>query len=81
MNFSENGASDRSNPGLRREVNMVKQELENALNAFIRLNQRGTDNWNYQRNAGHVIEEWTTWLADREKPVKTFDQLEVSHVH
>jgi integrase len=54
--------------------------IENTLEAFVRSKQKGTDSGNYQRNARRVIEEWSSWLADCEEPVTTFDQLEVSHM-
>ena len=71
MKISENGASDRSNPGLGRQ----SERIEDALNGFVRSKQKGTDSGNYQRNVRRVIEEWITWLADRDEPVETFDQL------
>jgi hypothetical protein len=54
--------------------------IENALEAFVRSKQKGTDSGNYQRNARRVIEEWITWIADRDEPVETFNQLGVSHM-
>ena len=59
---------------------MASRKIEAALDAFARSKQKGTDSGNYQRNARRVIREWITWLADREDPVETFDQLEVSHM-
>jgi len=59
---------------------MASEQIEDALEAFVRSKQKGTDNGNYQRNARHAIEEWIDWLAGREKPIGTFDQLEVSHM-
>ena len=59
---------------------MTSTVIENTLEAFVRSKQKGTDSGNYQRNARRVIEEWSSWLADCEEPVTTFDQLEVSHM-
>ena len=59
---------------------MASEKIEDALEAFIRSKQKGTDSGNYQRNARSVINEWITWLADREEPIESFDQLQVSHM-
>ena len=59
---------------------MAITTIEDALDAFVRSKQKGTDSGNYQRNARSAIEEWITWLADREEPIETFDQLQVSHM-
>ena len=59
---------------------MASKEIEDALNAFVRSKQKGTDSGNYQRNARRVIEEWINWLAGRRQPIETFDQLQVSHM-
>ena len=59
---------------------MESERIEDALKAFVRSKQKGTDSGNYQRNARRVVEEWIGWLADREEPVKSFDQLQVSHM-
>ena len=59
---------------------MVSERIADALNAFVRSRQKGTDSGNYQRNARRVIEEWVGWLADRKESVETFDQLQVSHM-
>jgi integrase len=56
------------------------ERIAEALESFVRSKQKGTDSGNYQRNARRVIEEWIAWLADREEPVETFAQLEVSHM-
>ena len=40
----------------------------------------GSDSGNYQRNARCVIEEWISWLSNREESVRNFDQLEVAHM-
>ena len=61
-------------------MKVSNERIEDALNAFVRSKQKGTDSGNYQRNARRAIEEWIDWLAGREKPIKTFDQLEVSHM-
>ena len=58
----------------------MSEQIEDALEAFVRSKQKGTDNGNYQRNARRVITEWIGWLADHEEPVETFDQLQVSHM-
>jgi hypothetical protein len=55
----------------------VSTQIEDA---FVRSKQKGTDSGNYQRNARRVIREWIGWLTDREEPVESFDQLEVSHM-
>ena len=49
--------------------------IEDALDAFVRSKQKGTDSGNYQRNARRAIEEWIGWLADCEDPLESFDQL------
>jgi site-specific recombinase XerD len=54
--------------------------IENALEAFVRSKQKGTDSGNYQRNARSVISERITWLVDREDPIESFGQLQVSHM-
>ena len=54
---------------------MTSERIEDALDAFIRSKQKGTDSGNYQRNARRAIEEWIGWLAGREKPIGTSDQL------
>jgi integrase len=54
--------------------------IENALEAFVRSKQKGTDSGNYQRNAQSAITEWMTWLADREDSIESFEQLQVSHM-
>jgi len=59
---------------------VASEQIGDALAAFVRSKQKGTDSGNYQRNARRVIDEWITWLADHEEPVETFDQLEVSHM-
>ena len=59
---------------------MPSENIEGALKAFVRSKQKGTDSGNYQRNARSVINEWISWLADREEPVKSFDQLQVSQM-
>ena len=59
---------------------MTSGKIEDALGAFVRSKQKGTDSGNYQRNARSVINEWISWLADREEPVKNFDQLQVSQM-
>jgi integrase len=59
---------------------VASRKIEDALESFVRSKQKGTDSGNYQRNARRVIREWIAWLADREEPVETFDQLEVSHM-
>ena len=59
---------------------MTSRKIEDALGAFVRSKQKGTDSGNYQRNARRVIEEWIAWLANREESVETFDQPEVSHM-
>ena len=52
---------------------MTSERIEDALDAFVRSKQKGTDSGNYQRNARRVVEEWISWLADREEPVETSD--------
>ena len=47
---------------------MASEQIEDALDAFVRSKQKGTDSGNYQRNARRAIEEWIDWLADREEP-------------
>ena len=59
---------------------MASERIEDALDAFVRSKQKATDSGNYQRNARRVINQWIDWLAGREKPIGTFDQLEVSHM-
>jgi hypothetical protein len=59
---------------------MASERIEDAVDAFVRSKQKGTDSGNYQRNARRAIEEWISWLADREEPVETFDQLQVAHM-
>ena len=59
---------------------MTSRKIEDALGAFVRSKQKGTDSGNYQRNARRIIEEWIAWLANREESVETFDQPEVSHI-
>jgi integrase len=59
---------------------MASERIEDALDAFVRSKQKGTDSGNYQRNARRAIEEWIVWLVGREKPIETFDQLEVSQM-
>ena len=59
---------------------MPSENIEDALKAFVRSKQKGTDSGNYQRNARSVVNEWISWLADREEPVKSFDQLQVSQM-
>ena len=59
---------------------MASTGFEDALDAFIRSKQKGTDSGNYQRNARSVIEEWMRWLADCEEPTESFEQLQVSHM-
>ena len=59
---------------------MTSEQIEDALDAFVRSKQKGTDSGNYQRNARRVIEEWIAWLVNREEPVGTFDQLQISHM-
>ena len=59
---------------------MASKQIEDALDAFVRSKQKGTDSGNYQRNARRVITEWIAWLSNREEPVRNFDQLGVSHM-
>ena len=59
---------------------MTSERIEDALDAFVRSKQKGTDSGNYQRNARRAIEEWVDWLADRKDSIKKFDQLQVSHM-
>jgi site-specific recombinase XerD len=59
---------------------MASENIEDALGAFIRSKQKGTDSGNYQRNARSVISEWITWLAGPEEPIESFDQLQVAHM-
>ena len=59
---------------------MTSEKIEDALDAFVRSKQKGTDSGNYQRNARRAIKEWIDWLADCEDSIETFDQLEVSHM-
>jgi integrase len=59
---------------------MTSEGIEDVLNAFVRSKQKGTDSGNYQRNARRAIEEWINWLADREDPIESFDQLQVSQM-
>jgi integrase len=59
---------------------VTNEKIEDALESFVRSKQKGTDSGNYQRNARSVIQEWITWLADREEPIENFDQLQVSHM-
>ena len=59
---------------------MTSKQIADALHSFVRSKQKGTDSGNYQRNARRVIEEWISWLGDRDDSVETFDQLEVSHM-
>jgi integrase len=59
---------------------MASERIEDALDAFVRSKQKGTDSGNYQRNARSVITEWMTWLADREDSIESFEQLQVSHM-
>jgi len=59
---------------------VTSERIEDALDAFVRSKQKGTDSGNYQRNARRAIEEWIDWLADREESIETFDQLQVSQM-
>jgi integrase len=59
---------------------MAITTIEDALEAFVRSKQKGTDSGNYQRNARSVIEEWITWLTDHEESIESFDRLQVSHM-
>jgi integrase len=59
---------------------VVITTIEDALEAFVRSKQKGTDSGNYQRNARSVIEEWITWLTDHEESIESFDRLQVSHM-
>jgi integrase len=59
---------------------VTSEQIEDALDAFVRSKQKGTDSGNYQRNARRAIEEWIDWLADREESIETFDQLQVSQM-
>ena len=59
---------------------MSNERIEDALDAFVRSKQKGTDSGNYQRNARRAIEEWIDWLADRDEPIESFDQLQVSQM-
>ena len=59
---------------------MASRKIEDALESFVRSKQKGTDSGNYQRNARRAIEESINWLADREEPIKSFDQLQVSQM-
>ena len=56
------------------------EQIEDALDAFVRSKQKGADSGNYQRNARRVIEEWITWLSSHEDSVNSFDQLQVTHM-
>jgi site-specific recombinase XerD len=59
---------------------MAITTIEDALEAFVRSKQKGTDSGNYQRNARSVIKEWITWLTDHEESIESFDRLQVSHM-
>ena len=59
---------------------MRSEQIEDALEAFVRSKQKGADSGNYQRNARRVIEEWISWLSSQEDSVETFDQLQVTHM-
>ena len=59
---------------------MASERIENALDAFVHSKQKGPDSGNYQRNARRAIEEWITWLADRDESIESFDQLQVSQM-
>ena len=59
---------------------MANEQIEDALEWFVRSKQKGTDSGNYQRNARSAITEWMTWLADREDSIESFEQLQVSHM-
>ena len=59
---------------------MASGGIEDTLEAFVRSKQKGTDSGNYQRNARRAIEEWVDWLAGREEPIESFDQLQVSQM-
>jgi len=59
---------------------VANEQIEDALEWFVRSKQKGTDSGNYQRNARSVITEWMTWLADREDSIESFEQLQVSHM-
>ena len=59
---------------------VANEKIEDALGAFVRSKQKGTDSGNYQRNARSVIQGWIMWLADHEDSVESFDQLQVSHM-
>jgi integrase len=59
---------------------VTSERIEDALVAFVRSKQKGTDSGNYQRNARRAIEEWIDWLTNREEPIEIFDQLQVSQM-
>jgi site-specific recombinase XerC len=59
---------------------VTSERIEDALNAFVRSKQKGTNSGNYQRNARRAIEEWIAWLANGDESIETFDQLNVSHM-
>jgi integrase len=59
---------------------VASKQIEEALEAFVRSKQKGTDSGNYQRNARSVVSEWISWLASREEPIESFEGLQVSHM-
>ena len=46
---------------------MGSKQIEDALEAFVRSKQKGTDRGDYQRNARRVIEEWISWLSNQNR--------------
>jgi hypothetical protein len=59
---------------------MTSERIEDGLDAFVRSKQKGTDSGNYQRNARRAIEEWIDRLANRDEPIESFDQPQVSYM-
>lgn len=52
-------------------------EIRGALAGFLRSKEKTTGSGNYRRNAERVITSWIKWLAARDPPIETFDELSV----
>lgn len=52
-------------------------ELYEALDDFLRSKEKTSGSGNYRRNAERVTTGWIEWLAARDPPIETFDELSV----